>query len=420
MRKVFIILLAALAIPALATHVAVLETIVSDSVLQSSERLYLTDVLRSEAVSILPAEQDYVIMTRENIQSMLPPGKALEDCEGSCLVETGKNIAADFVAQGRVGLFAGSLTITVELYETASNKLMGSFSTKGDNIELLEAEIRQKSKGLFSLILAKAVGKVNLQPAFGDRKGPESELVIKIDSVADRDGRKFSRGLWELPAGVHTLEFMHPCYEPQTFQVNIPSDKIIDVMNTLDVSMKKLSIKTTYKGNLRKAPVYVDGLEVGNTPWQGKVPACAKIEVGESAFREMVNVEWKNGEITELEQELHKVKSVQDDVLEDSTRIARQAAEEAARKANANGNIGIAKPVSITMVVLGLASFAAGIYENSVLSKERDKYDEARYSNQKDFDDQWDKVESAGTLRNIFWGTAAALVGGGIVIFFVF
>lgn len=65
--------------------------------------MFLTDKLRDRAKAVLPAYMGYVIMTRENINAMLPPGKSIEECEGSCLVETGKNIAADYVAQARVG-----------------------------------------------------------------------------------------------------------------------------------------------------------------------------------------------------------------------------------------------------------------------------------------------------------------------------
>lgn len=143
-----------LTFPACATFVAVLETISGSDVVTREDKMYLTDVLRSEAVKALPAEQNYTIMTRENINVMLPPDKAIEECEGSCLVETGKNISADYVAQGRVGRFADNLTISVELYETAGNKLVGSFSSKASNIESLETEIRQKSQEMFSRIIA--------------------------------------------------------------------------------------------------------------------------------------------------------------------------------------------------------------------------------------------------------------------------
>ena len=81
-----------------AAYVAVLETVSDEKAKDSvslSDRQFLTNVLREQAVKELPASQNYTIMTRENIQQMLPPGVSIEECEGSCLVETGKNIAAD-------------------------------------------------------------------------------------------------------------------------------------------------------------------------------------------------------------------------------------------------------------------------------------------------------------------------------------
>jgi len=139
----------------MATHLAVLETVAnSPDLMTLSERQYLTNILREQAVKVLPAEQNYIIMTRENINMMLPPGKAIEDCEGSCMAETGRNIAAEYVAQAHVGQFGSSLTINVELYETASGKLLTSFNGRGDNVEKLEQVINEKSEALFERIKA--------------------------------------------------------------------------------------------------------------------------------------------------------------------------------------------------------------------------------------------------------------------------
>ena len=113
------------------------------------DRQYLTNVLREQAVKELPALQNYTIMTRENIQQMLPPSKAIEDCEGSCLVETGKNIAADYICQARVGRFGNSLTLSAELYETAGNKLIASFNGRGSDVNELLAVIEAKSPEFF-------------------------------------------------------------------------------------------------------------------------------------------------------------------------------------------------------------------------------------------------------------------------------
>ena len=140
---------------AFATYVAVLETAVDSKVknkVSLSDRQYLTNVLREEAVKQLPATQNYTIMTRENILQMLPPGKTIEDCEGSCLVETGKNIAADYVCQARVGSFGGTFSLSAELYETAGNKLIASFNGQGADLNDLLELILQKAPIFFKSV----------------------------------------------------------------------------------------------------------------------------------------------------------------------------------------------------------------------------------------------------------------------------
>lgn len=147
--------MALLATTAFATHVAVLETGADGAArdrVPLSDRQYLTNVLREEAVKQLPATENYTIMTRENIQQMLPPGKAIEECEGSCLVETGKNISADYICQARVGSFDGDLTLSAELYETAGNKLIASFNGHGTNLKELLALIERKSPDFFKVV----------------------------------------------------------------------------------------------------------------------------------------------------------------------------------------------------------------------------------------------------------------------------
>ena len=152
MRRVFIFVLLLLSVNAFATHVAVLETMADGDTKDSLsllDRQYLTNVLREQAVKELPARDGFTIMTRENISAMLPPGKAIEDCEGSCLAETGRNISADYVCQARVGRFSSKLTLSAELYETAGNKLIASFNGRGADVEELLVLIESKSAEFF-------------------------------------------------------------------------------------------------------------------------------------------------------------------------------------------------------------------------------------------------------------------------------
>ncbi|MBQ9224708.1 MAG: hypothetical protein IJ177_00760 [Fibrobacter sp.] len=150
-----IFLLLVCASGAFATHVAVLETGVDPAVKKKvtlSDRQYLTNVLREEAVKQLPAEDGYTIMTRENISAMLPPGKAIEDCEGTCLAETGRNISADFVCQARVSSFGSKLALSAEIYETAGNKLVASFNGNGKNVDALLKVIKENAPEFFGKV----------------------------------------------------------------------------------------------------------------------------------------------------------------------------------------------------------------------------------------------------------------------------
>ena len=457
--RIFLFLFALIVMPALATHVAVLETTAESNVLTLGEKQYLTDVLRSEAIKALPAEQNYTIMTRENISAMLPPGKAIEDCEGSCLVETGKNISADFVAQGHVGKFADNLTITVELYETAGNKLMGSFSSKAPDIETLENELRQKSQNLFEKIIASTYGKIDLQPAFSNGIGHEAELVVKIDGNISKNGHKYTRGPWDFAPGEHSIEFLHPCYEPMQFTVDVLSGKTTTVNNTLDPVMGQFSIATEFKGMSRDVPVFVNGVMIGRTPLQGRIPVCATVEVGEAGFQEIVAMDWGDKDKLEIVYKLKNAKPTAEELYEDSVLAAKQLAAEEAILAAAEQKRKrehMKNMVSATAVVLGLASVAMGIYENKVMEDEREKYDQystteaimvnlyvtpedraalseeskrsgghtqvEEFAREKanDYDKQWDKVESARIKRNVFYGVGAGLIGAGALIYFAF
>lgn len=172
----------------LASYVAVLETGVdgdAKNLVSLNDRQFLTNVLREEAVKQLPAVQNYTIMTRENIMQMLPPGKAIEDCEGSCLVETGKNIAADYVCQARVGSFDGDLTLSAELYETAGNKLIASFNGSGASLKALLALVRENSASFFGVV--KNMTHSVSEPVAAEIS--EKKEVVPVENIAEQKSK---------------------------------------------------------------------------------------------------------------------------------------------------------------------------------------------------------------------------------------
>ena len=217
----FVLFLLLLSSNAFAAYVAVLETVADERAKDSvslPDRQFLTNVLREQAVKELPAARNYTIMTRDNINAMLPPGMVLEECEGSCLAETGRNISADYICQARVGRFGGMLTMTAELYETAGNKLIASFNGRGANVNELLEIIEQKSPDFFRSVrkiaepaadTAKPVAqKVPAEEPEPAEKKPEETTLVPKDPAVARTGESIPANVEAKGSGVGRWIFL--------------------------------------------------------------------------------------------------------------------------------------------------------------------------------------------------------------------
>jgi len=170
--------------------VAVLEIVPSGEMdLKISEYRHLTDELRARAREALPG--GYTILTRDNIISLLPPDSEEAACLAeSCAVEIGRAIGAEYVTQGFVGEFDGMLTLTVELYESMSGNLLGSFVTESKSLTGLLNTIRAKAPGLFAKVPKAAPGK---KLDVDDKLAKQPK---KIDPQVDGAGKKINTSFW--------------------------------------------------------------------------------------------------------------------------------------------------------------------------------------------------------------------------------
>jgi len=136
-------------------RIAVINTMDDYDSISVAELIYLTDKLRETAVNVLPAER-FGVMTTESIVAFLGSMEnTVRVCkESSCLAELGRQVSADYVAQGRIGRFNNDLTIKVELYSVKSGNLMGSFAGSSKDISGLLALIDEKASDLFKRMLA--------------------------------------------------------------------------------------------------------------------------------------------------------------------------------------------------------------------------------------------------------------------------
>ncbi|MCL2206966.1 MAG: hypothetical protein FWB90_02600 [Fibromonadales bacterium] len=190
LRVIFLAILLTTAAHAVKT-IAVLEIVpTGDIELKVSEYRHLTDELRTRAREALP-RNSYTVMTRDNILSLMPPDTEEAQCLAeSCAVDIGRAIGAEYVAHGFVGEFDGMLTLTVELYESISGNLVGSFVTESDNLRGLLGAVREKAPGLFAHI-ADAKPSEPLK-TFAAKSEPKTEA--KTETKTYREYENFSTG----------------------------------------------------------------------------------------------------------------------------------------------------------------------------------------------------------------------------------
>ena len=308
-------------------YVAVLETISEKGVIGRSEKMFLTDKLREHAKAVLPAYMGYVVMTRENINVMLPPGKSIEDCEGSCLVETGKNIAADYVAQARVGKFGKQFTITMELYETTGNNLVGSFTARKPDAEGLLEEIEREANRVFSLIMESGapfiIGDEGISGmktgGGGYRASGVKSYIVHVKSsptgaMFSTDGRvnaycnKTPCDI-TLTAGNHRLSFSMDMYLDKDEAVEVKSNGQ-KVFAELVPNFGELTIAPVFEGGmgeLNESEILIDGRKVQGATLRLSV-GSHKVQIKHRCYEHMsFDIALKNGSKIRFDQAMQAI-----------------------------------------------------------------------------------------------------------------
>jgi len=137
-----------------ANTLAVLEIIPKSEIesISIAEMRHLTDELRKQAVLALPNE-GYAVLTRDNIFALLPPDEEEARCLAeSCAVDIGRAIGAEYISQGSLGKFGNEYSVSIELYETMSGKLLGSIVMESPDVKGLLTAIREQAPALFARI----------------------------------------------------------------------------------------------------------------------------------------------------------------------------------------------------------------------------------------------------------------------------
>ena len=106
---------------------------------QAAGASWLGETIRTRAARRMG--DAWLLLTRENILAMLPPGVDLASCEGDCEVETGRNIGAHAVMTGTLAQVDGAWRVSLHLYDTASGALTRARQISARRLGALEAPL---------------------------------------------------------------------------------------------------------------------------------------------------------------------------------------------------------------------------------------------------------------------------------------
>jgi opacity protein-like surface antigen len=143
-----------------------------------NETNYLTAMIRGEVARSL--SETYLVMTEENIASLLPTDKPLEDCVSDCQITLGREIGASYIITGELVRFGQSLRLFIRLHNTHSGRLMANEIAKASTLESLE----NPTQDAVTRLLDQLTKKSNTNP----KEIPKTLVVKKVSeptSVTD-------------------------------------------------------------------------------------------------------------------------------------------------------------------------------------------------------------------------------------------
>jgi len=260
----------------------------------------LSKQIRMVASATLPKDK-FLIMTKDNIKSLLPPEKSLAQCTtAKCVIELGRMISADYIITGSIIHFAEEMRIDFGAHHSLSADSLGGRTADAGNLKGLEAQLKAKSTEIMGLIMSHAGvapparsggGAVFVSPTQPSAPGGAAEVRALAPSEQPPATATGPAGLYittsppgaevylgEVKAGTAKPAFQKVSLQPgTTVRVTLKMSLYHDV--SFDVALKPgvmkfegVELKPAY-GSLKiesepsGAEVLIGGSKVGSTPF---------------------------------------------------------------------------------------------------------------------------------------------------------
>ena len=247
--------------------------------LSVAERLTLTDQVRRTSLTFLVPSADYRILTRENLEEMLPPGKTMADCLGECAVQTAQEMKVDYVVTGKIVAVEGQLRLNIGVYATTTAAPLASVTSGGSNVGALEVDLNTRLRGIFQAVVDDVGGRAARGQGIGDIVSArfQSEPAGATVTV---DGRTLcvTPCEEELEVGRYRVSMAMVGYVSKEVNEQLLGSKTIMMRLEKDEGGMEIRSKP------RKMTIFINGKEVGETPKRfTRSPKLYRVQVGREA-----------------------------------------------------------------------------------------------------------------------------------------
>ncbi|MCL1955932.1 MAG: PEGA domain-containing protein [Fibromonadales bacterium] len=149
----------------------------------------------------------------------------------------------------------------------------------------------KQNKQNISIKLKPSFGVLEIKPAYLDGIGNDKPWDLSINGKLH--SLLYSLSEINLSPSKYSVKLSHECYESIDFNAGINKGKreFFDMASNVTLKKGGLALSAERGGEPVSEPVFVNGKRVGETPFSGSVPLCAKIEIGED--KEIVDVKLK-------------------------------------------------------------------------------------------------------------------------------
>jgi TolB-like protein len=235
-------------------------------------------------------------------------------------------------------------------------------------------------------------GILEIRPAYIDGIGDTDDWNLSIN---DRAYSSFEN---RFSPGNYNVKLSHRCYEPVNFMagINKGSREVFDMSKHIKLKKGGLALSAEKNGEPASEPVFVNGKQVGETPFIDAVPLCSEIEIGEN--RETVSVILKHNENVNYKHKLDLYAPIQGPM-----------------DSHAKKDTGKSTSfwVALSLDIVGAAIIYAGLLKNKDITEARYNYDmpeQSRYY----YDNAWEGVESKRSNRNMLYAVGGIFLASGI------